>query len=58
MNKHSFITTFCWHCANTLQRGDPRTVKVEIFRPLGYERVYLPLYEVADTPFHIQGNDL
>ena len=27
-------------------------------RPLGYERVYLPLYEVADTPFHIQGAKL
>ena len=26
--------------------------------PLGYERVYLPLWEVADTPFHIQGNDV
>ena len=24
---------------------------------LGYERVYLPLYKVADTPFHIQGGD-
>ena len=24
-------------------------------RPLGYERVYLPLYKVADTPFHIHG---
>ena len=23
--------------------------------PLGYESVYLPLYKVADTPFHIQG---
>ena len=23
-------------------------------RLLGYERVYLPLCEVADTPFHIQ----
>ena len=23
-------------------------------RPLGYERVYLPLYKVADIPFHIQ----
>ena len=22
----------------------------------GYKRVYLPLYKVADTPFHIQGN--
>ena len=26
-----------------------------ILRPLGYERVYLPLKKVADTPFHIQG---
>ena len=25
-------------------------------RPLGYERVYLPLYKVADTPFHIHMN--
>ena len=24
------------------------------FRLFGYERVYLPLYKVADTPFHIQ----
>ena len=27
-------------------------------RPLEYERVYLPLCEVADTPFHIQGDDV
>ena len=26
--------------------------------PLGYERVYLPLCEVADTPFHKQGGDV
>ena len=26
--------------------------------PLGYERVYLPLYKVADTPFYIRGDDL
>ena len=26
-----------------------------ISRSLRYERVYLPLYKVADTPFHIQG---
>ena len=25
-------------------------------RPLGYERVYLPLYKVADKPYHIQGD--
>ena len=29
-----------------------------IIRPLGYERVYLPLCKVADTPFHIQGDEL
>ena len=26
------------------------------YRPIGYERVYLPLCEVPDTPFHIRGN--
>ena len=29
-----------------------------LFGPVGYERVYLPLYKVADTPFHIQGDDI
>ena len=29
-----------------------------INRPFGYERVYLPLYKAADTPFHIQGDDM
>ena len=31
-----------------------------LFRPLGYERLYLPLYKVAGTctPFHIQEDDL
>ena len=24
----------------------------------GYEKVYLPLYQVADIPFHIQGGDI
>ena len=24
----------------------------------GYERVYLPLCKVADTPFHIKGDDI
>ena len=27
-------------------------------RPLGYERVSLPIYKVADTPFHIQGDEI
>ena len=30
----------------------------QIYSPLGYERVYLPLCKVADTPFHIQGDEL
>ena len=29
-----------------------------IIRPLGYERVHLPLCEVADAPFHIQDDEL
>ena len=29
-----------------------------IHRSLGYERVYLPLCKVADTPYHIQGDDM
>ena len=28
------------------------------YRPLGYERVYLPLAKVADTHFLIQGDDM
>ena len=27
-------------------------------RPFGYERVYLPLCEVTNTRFHIQGGEL
>ena len=27
-------------------------------RPFRYERVYLPLCKVADTPFHIQRDDI
>ena len=32
--------------------------QVATSRPLGYERVYLPLYKVVYTPFHIQGNEV
>ena len=28
-----------------------------LWRPFGYERVYLPLYKVANTPFHTQEDD-
>ena len=27
-------------------------------RPLGYERVHLPLCKVADAPFYLQGDEL
>ena len=33
-------------------------VSIASYCPLGYERVYLPLCKVADTPFHIQGDDM
>ena len=29
-----------------------------IYPPLWHERVYLALYKLADTPFHVQGNDI
>ena len=29
---------------------------IPLNRVLGSERVYLPLYRVTDTPFHIQGD--
>ena len=29
-----------------------------MYRPLGDQRVYLPLGKMADTPFHIQGEDM
>ena len=31
---------------------------MKIYRPFEYERVYLPLYQVADTPFRIEGDDM
>ena len=34
------------------------TSLAEMDRPLGYERVYLPLHKVANPPFHIQGEYL
>ena len=34
------------------------TAHVHSYRSFGFERVYLPLYKVADTPFHIQRDDI
>ena len=33
-------------------------VWITTYRPLEYERVYLPFGKVADTPFHIQVDDM
>ena len=35
-----------------------KRIPIRIHRPLEYERVYLPLHVVADTPFHIQGDEI
>ena len=32
--------------------------RCSIYRPIGYKMVYLPHYKVADTPFHIQEDEL
>ena len=41
-----FVYLFSW----TIQQHS-----CKVIRPLGYERVYLPRFKVAKTPFHIQG---
>ena len=38
--------------------GLKMVMRAKKYRPLGYERVYLPLYKVADASFHIQGDDI
>ena len=38
--------------------SDVRVEYGRIFRPLGYERVYLLHYKVTDIPFHFQRDDL
>ena len=35
---------------------DNQMFQLKDFHPLGYERVYLTLYKVADTPFLAQGD--
>ena len=48
----SFHTPWIWKGVfATLQRG--KYTLSYPFIPLGYERVYLPLYKVANTPFYI-----
>ena len=39
-------------------QGSYAYMRFQANRPLGYERVYLPLCKVADTPFHIQGDEM
>ena len=40
----------------TIQQAEDLEVD-QYIRPLGYERVHLPLCRVADAPFHLQGHD-
>ena len=37
--------------------GHKFVISLNIRHLIGYERVYLPLCKVADTPFHIQGDE-
>ena len=43
--------------STTIRNFSTLTLRGLTLRPFGYERVYLPLHKVADTPFHIQGDD-
>ena len=43
---------------NVLHTSAKKAIKTQWIYPLGYERVYLPLHKMADTPFHIQGDVL
>ena len=52
-----FLTDNYFICCRFHEIEWPVTLKLTTIRPLGYERVYLPLYKVADTPFHIQGDE-
>ena len=55
----SAVVSFNSEQTNRYYADQIRTHRVNIlFCPLGYKRVYLPLCKVADTPFHIQGNNL
>ena len=42
----------------TLESGSEILELNAINRPLGYERVHLPLCKVAYPPFHFQGYDI
>ena len=44
--------------ATCRERHCPGAYKSYSNRPLGYERVYLPLCKVTDTPFHMQGDEM
>ena len=48
----------CYFSHDLRHKRGNQTIMYDILRPFVYERVYLSLCEVADTPFHIQGDDL
>ena len=52
------ITTITNVIIQREMKNNLKTKLTCIIRPLGYERVYLPLCKVADTPFNIEGDEL
>ena len=49
---HDYIDPYNAEIFMYINHGDHRVFSI-INRRLRYERVYLPLFKVADTPFHI-----
>ena len=50
--------SLCLFTSSLLYEHNFHNIIIWVSRPLGYERVYLPLCKVADTPFHIQGHEV
>ena len=56
--EETVYTEIFQHCRGLLWDENLKRLRDDRqYRPLGYERVYLPLCKVADTPFHIQDLD-
>ena len=48
----------CAFCLKGLVNVLPDQTHSLLYRPLGYERVYVPLCKVIHTPFYIQCDEL
>ena len=51
----NIVNVYLYSCANP--EGAAKYIR-QVYSGLEYGRVYLPLFKVADTPFHIQGDDM